>query len=63
MPFASVDEFVAVEVEGTPLGERLSDDVVRAIIEDARIALRAFSSGDGALDAPIRGHIVVAHPL
>jgi SAM-dependent methyltransferase len=62
MRFASVDELVAIEVQSTPLGERLSDDVVRAIVEDARVALQAFATEDGALDVPLHGHIVVAHP-
>jgi hypothetical protein len=62
MRFASVDELVAIEVQSTPLGERLSDDIVRAIVEDARVALRAFATEDGALDVPMQGHIVIAHP-
>jgi SAM-dependent methyltransferase len=62
MRFASVDELVAIEVQSTPLGERLSDDVVRAIIEDARVSLQAFATEDGALDVPLQGHIVIAHP-
>jgi hypothetical protein len=33
---------VAIEVQGTPLGERLSEDVIRTIVEDAGAALRAF---------------------
>jgi SAM-dependent methyltransferase len=62
MRFASVDELVAIEVKSTPLGERLSKDIVRAIVEDARVALQAFATEDGALDVPLHGHIVVAHP-
>ena len=61
MRFASVEELVAIEVKGTPLGERLSDDVIRAIVEDAGVALRSFVTEDGAIDVPMRGHIVVAH--
>jgi SAM-dependent methyltransferase len=61
MRFASVDELVTIEVQGTPLGERLSQDVIRAIVEDAGVALRAFATDDGALDVPMSGHIVVAH--
>jgi hypothetical protein len=62
MRFASVDELVAIEIQSTPLGERLTDDVVRAIVDEAGEALRSFVTDDGALDVPMRGHIVVAHP-
>lgn len=60
MRFGSVDELVAVEVQSTPLGERLSEDVIGWIVEDSRVALRSFGTRDGALDVPIRGHLVVA---
>ncbi|HJS27437.1 MAG TPA: methyltransferase domain-containing protein [Actinomycetota bacterium] len=60
MRFASVDELVAIEVQGTPLGALLSEDVVRAIVDDASVALRGFATDDGALDVPMRGHIVIA---
>lgn len=52
---------VAIEVQGTPLGEGLSEDVIRTIVEDAGAALRAFLTEEGALDVPMSGHIVVAH--
>jgi ubiquinone/menaquinone biosynthesis C-methylase UbiE len=56
----SVDAFVMTEVRSTPLGERLTSDVLNRIIEDARVALRAFTSADGTLDIPIRGHVIAA---
>ena len=62
MRFSSVEELVAIEIQGTPLGQRLSDDVVDAIVEDARVALAGFATDDGAFDVPLRGHIVVTHP-
>lgn len=62
MRFANVEELVAIEIQGTPLGERLSEDVVRAIVEDARDTLKGFATDDGVLDVPMRGHIVIAHP-
>jgi len=60
MPFGSVDELVALKVRSTPLGERLSEDVISWIIEDSRVALRSFGRSDGGLDVPIRGHLIVA---
>jgi SAM-dependent methyltransferase len=62
MRFAGVEELVALEIQATPLGERLSDEVIGAIVEDARVALEGFATGDGALDIPLSGHIVIAHP-
>ncbi|MCI0633594.1 MAG: methyltransferase domain-containing protein [Actinobacteria bacterium] len=61
MRFGSVDELVAVEVESTPLGERLRPDVLTAIVEDSRRALEPFHTADGELDIPIAGHIIIAH--
>ena len=61
MRFASVAELVAIEVKGTPLGERLSEDVIHAIVDDAAVALRTFVTDDGALEVPMSGHIVIAH--
>lgn len=60
MRFDSVDELVAVEVQSTPLGDRLSGRVIGRIVEDSREALRSFVSSDGRLDVPIAGHLVVA---
>jgi ubiquinone/menaquinone biosynthesis C-methylase UbiE len=60
--FGSVDEFVMTEVQSTPLGERLAGDAVARIIEDSREALRAYTSPDGTLDIPIRGHVITATP-
>jgi ubiquinone/menaquinone biosynthesis C-methylase UbiE len=58
--FDSVDELVTTEVQSTPLGDYLTDDVLSRIIEDSRDALRAFQRPDGRLDIPIRGHVVTA---
>lgn len=62
MRFANAEELVAIEIQSTPLGERLSDDVIRAIVEDVREALKGFANAEGSLDVPMRGHIVIAHP-
>ena len=58
--FGTVEAFVMTEVQSTPLGERLTGDVVARIIEGTREALRAFTSPDGSLDIPIRGHVITA---
>lgn len=58
--FDSVDEFVRIEVEGTPLVERISDQVYRHILEDSREALAGFVSAGGRAHVPITGHIVTA---
>ena len=51
---------MATEVESTPLVERISDDVYRRIREDAREALRPFTTPTGGVDAPLAGHVVFA---
>jgi hypothetical protein len=56
----SVDEFVATEVESTPLIERISDEVYRRIREGAREALRPFTTPAGGVEVPLEAHIVSA---
>jgi ubiquinone/menaquinone biosynthesis C-methylase UbiE len=58
--FGSVEEFVAEEVQHSSLGERLAGAVLEGIIDDTRDALRPFTSADGTLDVPIRGHVIAA---
>lgn len=58
--FSSADALVATEVEGSPLIERISDDVYDRIKVGARTALAPFVTAEGTLEAPLRGHIVVA---
>ena len=58
--FGSVDDLVSAEVESTPLRARIDDDVYRSIRDDARPALAEFTRPDGALPAPLVGHVVVA---
>jgi ubiquinone/menaquinone biosynthesis C-methylase UbiE len=62
LSFGSIDEMVTTEVRATPLGERLSDDALRGIVEEARIVLDPFRTGSGSVEIPIRGHLVVAQP-
>jgi ubiquinone/menaquinone biosynthesis C-methylase UbiE len=58
--FASADDLVRTEVQGTPLGERISADGYRRLLEDARAALRPFATEDGKLELPIQGHLIAA---
>jgi ubiquinone/menaquinone biosynthesis C-methylase UbiE len=58
--FASADDLVRTEVEGTPIGERIGAEVYSRLLEDARTTLRRFVIGDGRFEAPIQGHLVVA---
>jgi ubiquinone/menaquinone biosynthesis C-methylase UbiE len=60
--FASVDELVATEVEGTPLAERITPEVYGRILEDSRGALARFRSAGGELDMPLAGHLITARP-
>lgn len=60
--FGSVEEFVATEVDGTPLRAQLSEATYAAILEDAQAALAAFRTLDGQLELPIEGHILLARP-
>ena len=62
MHFASVEEFVDVEVRSTPLGERLSEEAIGRIVSESRTeGLSPFVTEDGRLDVPIRGHLIKAH--
>jgi SAM-dependent methyltransferase len=58
--FGSVEAFVMTEVQSAPHGERPTDEVLARIIEGAHEALWAFTSADGSLDIPIRGHVIAA---
>ncbi len=58
--FGSVDEFVATEVNSTPLRDRISDEVYRRILDDSRVALRQFQTDAGGVEVPIEGHLVTA---
>ena len=57
----SIDEFVATEVNSTPLGERLSAEAYQRILADSRVALAEFRTHDGVA-IPIESHTVVARP-
>ena len=56
----SIDAFVTTEVESTPLVERISDDVYRAIRAGAHDVLAPFTAADGRVEAPFESNIVAA---
>lgn len=58
--FESIDEFVKIEVEGTPLIDRIDDQVYRRILDDSRNALASFQTVDGKAEIPIVGHVIGA---
>jgi ubiquinone/menaquinone biosynthesis C-methylase UbiE len=60
--FSSIDEFVAVEVESTPVRELLSDVEYDNLRHEARHVLSAFTGAGGAAEIPIEGHLVAARP-
>jgi hypothetical protein len=51
---------VKTEVEGTPLIERISEDIYRRILEDSRDALASFRRPAGTAEISIRGHLITA---
>jgi SAM-dependent methyltransferase len=58
--FGSVDEFVAAEVESTPLIGRISEETYRRVREGAREVLRPFTTPAGRVEIPLEGHLVAA---
>lgn len=61
--FPSLDEMVAIEVEGTPLAERINDDTYAAILAGTREILAPFEAADGSAALPIIGRIVTARKM
>jgi SAM-dependent methyltransferase len=56
----SVADAVRTEIDSTPLGERISADVYRRILDDADEVLAPFTQTDGVLRAPFHADVVVA---
>jgi SAM-dependent methyltransferase len=56
--FGSLQELVRIEVESTPLIERITDDVYSAILADACDALARFETPEGKAEVPIVGHVL-----
>lgn len=58
--YPSIDDAVATEVEGTPLGERISAETYDAIRRRARELLQRYVANDGSVGIPLAGHLVVS---
>jgi ubiquinone/menaquinone biosynthesis C-methylase UbiE len=58
--FDSIDEFVSVEVESTPVRERLADHEYDTLRREANCVLEEFVAADGTVQIPIEGHLVAA---
>lgn len=58
--FDSIDEFVSVEVEGTPVRKRLSDHDYDTLRREANRVLEELVAADGTAQIPIEGHLVAA---
>lgn len=60
--FGSSDAFVATEVEGSPLAERLAAETYAAIRADVAAEMDRYATADGRFEAPLIGHVVAARP-
>jgi ubiquinone/menaquinone biosynthesis C-methylase UbiE len=58
--FDSIDELVRIEMDSTPLGERVTTEVYERILDDSRHALRSFVLPTGEAEIPLRGHVLAA---
>lgn len=58
--FASVDEFVEIEIKGSPLANAFDDDSYAALLADARVELPAYRKGEKDFEFPTSAHIVRA---
>jgi SAM-dependent methyltransferase len=58
--FTSIEEMVRIEVESTPLVDRIDDGIYGAILADARAELAQFETVNGNAEVPILGHILSA---
>ena len=58
--FASVDEFVRIEVKGSPLAESLDQPAMDRLAAACEAALARFVEPSGAIVMPISAHILTA---
>jgi SAM-dependent methyltransferase len=58
----SIDELVNIEIDGTPLGERLDPESRARILADSRHALEPWRVEDGSLRFPFECNLIVARP-
>lgn len=60
--FETIDEFVSIEVESTPVRQRLTDREYDTLRSEANRTFRQFTAADGTAQIPIEGHIVASRP-
>ena len=58
--YASWDALIDAEIRSTPLADQLTDQQLAQIRVEAEGLLRQHRTPDGALDVPIRAHLVAA---
>jgi SAM-dependent methyltransferase len=58
--FPSVEEFIRIEVKGSPLAEMVSDEAMEALAAESESALAEFVVPSGELVMPMDAHIVTA---
>jgi ubiquinone/menaquinone biosynthesis C-methylase UbiE len=61
--FASVKEFIRIEVKGSPLANLLSDDAMEALAAESESSLAEFVLHSGEIVMPMNAHIVTASKL
>jgi len=57
--YGSVENLIEIEVKGTPLADRLSDDQISQILAESSNAFAKFLTPTGELQMPIRAHLVM----
>jgi ubiquinone/menaquinone biosynthesis C-methylase UbiE len=58
--FDTPEELAVTEVEGSPLGQRISAAEYARIREGSQVVLRPFVTHEGRLAAPLRAHLVTS---
>ena len=57
--YGSVENLIEIEVKGTPLADRLSDDQISEILAESTDVFAKFLTPAGQLEMPIRAHFVM----
>ena len=58
--FPSVQEFVRIEVKGSPLADTMSDEAMQTLTAEAETALAEFVAPSGEIIMPMNAHVVTA---
>ena len=58
--FPSVEEFIRIEVKGSPLADMLSDVAMQSLAAESEDALVEFVAPSGEIIMPMDAHIVTA---